>query len=202
MSAGQAGEVALDQGQLSVLVEETAQGNERALARLYEATSRIVYGLALRIVREASVAEDVTLEVFLQVWRTAANYDPSRGSVISWLAILARTRALDWLRSSHSRFKQQSHSLDEAAKFNQFKDATPDPEHASIEASRTRIVRKSMGELPVEQRELIELAYYSGLSHSEIAGRVGQPLGTVKSRIRLGMAQLRDSLGQYAEGGF
>lgn len=170
------------------LLDRIAQRDELALAELYDATNRVVYGMALRLVRDPSSAEDITLEVFLQVWRTAGNYTASKSSVISWLAMLARSRSIDWLRTPQARLGQQSRSLDEVYGF---PDEEAGPEDACIEAARNRAVRDGIGKLPPEQRQVIELAYFSGLSHTEIAGRLGQPLGTVKTRIRAGMSQLR-----------
>ena len=183
---------------LARLVSKIAERDESALAQFYDESSRIVYGLALRMVRDAAAAEDITLEVFLQVWRSAGHYMSSRGSVTSWLAMLARSRSIDWLRSPQARFAQQSDPLDEA---DGFRDFAPDPEHACVEAARSRAVQKGIVQLAPEQRQVIELAYFSGLSHSEIAGRLGQPLGTVKSRIRAGMSQLRVSVLQFMEAG-
>jgi len=134
----------------------------------------------------------------MQVWRTASSYDASRGTVSSWLATLARSRSVDWLRSPHARFSRQCHALEDSPEAGDF---SANPEHASLQAGRDRIIRKSMGQLPPEQRQAIELAYFSGFSHSEIAGRLGVPLGTVKARIRLGMSHLRQSLVPYVEAG-
>ena len=191
VAANQPGELADGQSSLARLLSRIAQRDESTLAQLYDQTSRIVYGLSLRLVRDPSVAEDITLEVFLQVWRTAAHYASSRASVTSWLAMLARSRSIDWLRSPQARLAQQSDTLEEARAF---RDAEPDPEHACVAAAQTRAVQKGIGDLAPEQRQVIELAYFSGLSHSEIAGRLGQPLGTVKSRIRAAMSQLRVSV--------
>jgi RNA polymerase sigma-70 factor (ECF subfamily) len=183
---------------LTEILSRVAQRDELALAELYDETSRIVYGMALRMVRDPSAAEDITLEVFLQVWRSAASYTPSRATVVSWLAMLARSRSIDWLRSTQARFVQQSDPLEDEDAFH---GREPDPELTCVEAAKTRAVLKCMNRLAPEQREAIELAYFSGLSHSEIAGRLGQPLGTIKSRIRAGMSQLRVSVVRYMEVG-
>ncbi len=175
-----------------------AQGDEGALAQLYDGAGRIVFGIALRMVGEPGAAEDITMEVFLQVWRTAASYAGTRGSVVSWLAMLARTRAIDWLRSPYGRFGRQSETLE---KVSDAGDGRLGPEDRTIAAERQRLVKESMAALPVDQRESIELAYYGGLSHSEIAGRLGVPLGTVKTRIRLGMGRLRSALEPLQEAG-
>ena len=185
-----------DDCDLRALVAEVARGDERSLAQFYDRTSRVVYGLALRVTREASWAEDITLEVYAQVWRTAERYDPARGTVSAWLVTLVRSRAIDWLRSRRARNREFEDALDQAV---HLKDARPNPEVATIEAGRAQLVRRAMAELPEEQRRLIELAYFSGMTHSEIADRSELPLGTVKTRIRLGVLRLRDLLGPYAE---
>ncbi len=153
--------------------------------------------LCLRIVKDPTAAEDITLEAYLQLWRTAESYDPVRGSVTAWLLTVVRSRAIDWLRSRKARRADLEQDVDGV--FN-LKDQRPSPEHVSIEASRTRVIRGAMAELPDDQRRAIELTYFSGLSHTEIAMQTGLPLGTVKTRIRLGMMRLRELLGPHAEG--
>jgi len=182
---------------LEELVTKLAAGDEFAFAQLYDRTNRIVYGLALRILRDLSSAEDITMEVYLQVWRTASRYDPQRGTVTSWLVTLARSRALDCLRSRKARHTDLEENVDDV---HDLHDSRSSPELASMEAGRSRIVQKALADLVPDQREAIEMAYFSGLSHSEMAERTGLPLGTVKTRIRLGMLHLRKLLGPYAEG--
>lgn len=178
------------------LVARLADGDEQAFARFYDTTNRIVYGVALRILTDPSTAEDVTMEVYLQVWRTAKKYDPARGSVSSWLATLVRSRAIDSLRSRKARRTELEDNVDDVA---DLRDHRPSPELASAEQGRSRIVRKAMDALSPDQREAIELAFFSGLSHTEVAVQTGLPLGTVKTRIRLGMLQLRKLLGPFTE---
>ena len=137
------------------------------------------------------------LEVYLQVWRTAQSFDAARGTVSSWLVTLVRSRAIDWLRSRQARRANLSQPLDDALIL---RDHRPDPEQVNQEADRARFIREAMAGLAPEQRKAIELAYFSGLSQSEIAAQTGLPLGTIKTRIRLGMIQLRELLGPYAEG--
>lgn len=197
MKSSPAAEIPPGSGSWPAVVARIAEGDEAALARLYDGTSRLVYGLAMRIVHETAAAEDITIEVYLQVWRTAESYSASRGTVVSWLRTLARSRALDWLRSPQGRFARRSEPLDDITRY---VDSAPNPESASIEANRTQLIARTMGSLPPEQREAIQMAFYGGLSHSEIAGRLGLPLGTVKTRIRLGMLRLRESFAGYAEG--
>jgi RNA polymerase sigma-70 factor (ECF subfamily) len=181
---------------VETLVSKLAAGDEDALASLYDSTNRIVYGLALRILGEPSSAEDVTMEVYMQVWRTAGSYDPLRGTVLSWLATLARSRALDSLRSRKARRADLEENVDDVVNL---RDSRPSPELASVKDGWSRIVQKAMAQLSPDQREAIELAYFSGLTHAEAAIQTGLPLGTVKTRIRLGMLHLRQLLGPYAE---
>jgi RNA polymerase sigma-70 factor, ECF subfamily len=186
----------VDESPLAALVSRICQGDEQALAALYDGTCGMVYGLALRVVGSPACAEDIALEVYLQVWRTAQTYNVSRGSVSAWLVTIARSRAIDWLRSRKARAAEVTDPIDE---IHELRDQRPSPEVVSMEANRSRAVREAMASLPEEQRRLIELAYFSGLSHNEIARDLGLPLGTVKSRIRLGMLHMRESLGSYAE---
>ncbi len=179
------------------LVARLAGGDERALADLYDSTNRIVYGLALRILGDPSLAEDVAMEVYLQVWRTAESYDSQRGTVSSWLVTLTRSRAIDYLRRRKTRRAELEENVDEVVNL---RDSRPSPESASVEAGRSRIVQRALADLSPDQRQAIELAYFSGLSHTEVAAHMGLPLGTVKTRIRLGMLNLRKLLGPYAEG--
>ena len=182
---------------LAALLGRVARGEESALAQLYDSTCRVVYGLILRITGDAAAAEEIAMEVYLQVWRTAANYSPERGTVSTWLVMLARSRAIDWLRSRHGQSTRREDSLDDVFVL---RDPGPDPEAASLDAERSKAVRRAISGLPEEQREALQLAYFQGLSHSEIAARQGLPLGTIKTRIRLGTHRLRDALGLYAGG--
>jgi RNA polymerase sigma-70 factor (ECF subfamily) len=177
--------------ELIALVERIAQADQTALATLYDTTNRLVYGLILRVLNDQGAAEEVLLDVYTQVWRQAANYDTGRGSPLAWLTTIARSRAIDRLRSGWQT-QQRQETLDAVT---DKETVTASPEEASVMSERQRIVRQALAQLSTEQREVIELAYYSGLSHSEIAAKLGQPLGTVKTRTRLGMMKLRDALG-------
>ena len=166
-------------------------GDQGALAEFYDDSSRYVFGLTLRILGDRESAEEVTLDVYVQVWKQASRYSPERGAVSSWLLNMARSRAIDRLRSKGRRQRAQEGPLDavgEAA------DRAPTPEESSLASERRRAVQSALGALQEPQREAIELAYFLGFSHSQIAERLGEPLGTVKTRIRLGMLHLRDSL--------
>jgi len=174
---------------LPQLFIRVATGDHHALAELYDATSKVVFSLALRIVQERDIAEDVVIEVYTQVWGHAATYDPKRGTPLAWLLTLTRSRAIDILRS-----RQRTQKEDPIEQAHHVSADLPNPEDQSETAERQGIVRRALATLNEEQRQLIELAYFSDLSHSEIAARLGQPLGTVKTRIRLGMLRLREQL--------
>ena len=175
---------------LVALIRRVAGGEQSALTGVYDATNRLVFGLILRIVGERATAEEVLLDVYTQVWRQAAAYDTSRGVPLAWIMTIARSRAIDRLRAGRHD-QQKKEPLDAIGEVS----ATGiSPEEASLYSERQRLVRTALQSLSPEQREVIELAYYSGLSHSEIALKLGQPLGTVKTRTRLGMIKLRDML--------
>ncbi len=184
-------------GRWSELISEVSQGDQAALGRLYDATSRTVYSLVLRIVRNPSAAEEVTLDVYSQVWRLAATYRPERAAPATWLLLLARSRAIDFLRSRIRSSQEREQPIDALAGACH---PASDPEQAFWAAARSEVVQAALRKLDAEQREVLELAYFKGMSHSEIAAGTGQPLGSVKTRIRLGMLRLRDLLQPYAEG--
>lgn len=171
-------------------VARMATGDQAGLADLYDASSRLVYSVVLRIVRRAEDAEEVTLDVFTQVWKSAASYDASRGSVAAWLVMLARSRAIDRIRSLTPR-EQNERPMPDV-----FEPPTsqPTPERETEDSQRRRRVVSALSVLPAEQRELLQLAFFEGLTHSELAARLNQPLGTVKTRIRMGMMKLREQL--------
>ena len=167
-----------------------ARGDHEALAELYDRHSRLVYSLALRIIRDQGEAEDIVQEVFSQAWRQAGRYEARRGNVIAWLLNLTRSRAIDRLRGRQSRPEAASDSLLAI----DIPDLTlPVDEQLSLEGRASR-VRAAMKELSVLQRVAIELAFYEGLTHVEIAERLELPLGTVKTRIRQGLLKLKDRL--------
>jgi RNA polymerase sigma-70 factor (ECF subfamily) len=163
------------------------------LAFLYDASSRLVYGLALRILGDAGAAEEVTLDVYLQVWRQADRFDATRGRVSTWLMTMARSRAIDKLRAK-PRELSESETLEAVA---EAPSEIPGPEQSAGLAQQQAQVRKALDTLSEEQRHVIELAFFSGLSQSEIALKLNEPLGTIKTRIRSGMLKLRDLLRPY-----
>jgi RNA polymerase sigma-70 factor, ECF subfamily len=171
------------------VVQRLAAGDRDAVAELYDRHAARIMGLAIRIVRNSSDAEDVVQEVFSQAWRTAPNYQPARGTVAGWLLMMARTRAIDRLRSRQAR----RDAADGADLDGLPADVAPVSEQliASQQAAR---VREAMMTLPVEQRAALELAYFEGLTQTEIAERTQTPLGTVKTRIRTALTSLRRSV--------
>src|SRR5262245_2041204 len=173
------------------LVERVADGDMEALARLYDGTSALVYGLARRILGDTGSAEEVTEDVYLQVWRQAARYDATRGGTVRWLLPLARSRAIDRLRAGASSRARHA-PLEDAGEVH---DTAPGPEHHAVAGERRTRVRTALGRLSDDQRQAVELAYFHGMTHSEIAAHLDAPLGTVKTRIRLGMEHLRAALG-------
>jgi RNA polymerase sigma-70 factor (ECF subfamily) len=176
------------------LIAGMAQGDERAAAILYDRHGAVMYGLALRVVGEPADAEEVVLDAFAQAWREAGRYDTSRGAVAGWLTTITRTRALYLIRARGRRAKATdaaTATLDEpAAMGSGF--AMPDVEVQETE--RAVAVKSALDQLPLPQRQAIELAFFEGLTHHEVADRLREPLGTVKTRIRLGMQKLRDTL--------
>lgn len=178
------------------LIALSAQGDQGALARLYDRTSSQVYGLSFKILGNREAAEEVTLDVYAQVWRQAHTYDHDRGAPGAWLMMLARTRAIDRFRAGAAEYGRIE-SLDAIDLFAS-KDDSPEQDVESQE--RRRYVQEALRELTAEQRQAIALAYFYGLSQSEIAEKLQVPLGTVKTRMRSGMIKLREALAPYEEG--
>lgn len=180
---------------LAETIKQVCAGDEQALAAFYDATSRVVYGLLLRVLGAREEAEEVMLDVYTQVWRQAGSYNEGRGTPLAWLTTIARSRAIDRLRSGSFERKRVD-SLDAATE-----QASParGVEETAAAGETGRRVRAALDALPPEQRAVIELAYYGGMSHGEIAAHTGQPLGTVKTRTRLGMMRLREMLKETYE---
>jgi RNA polymerase sigma-70 factor, ECF subfamily len=188
-----------DQSEDVARVNGAARGDGAALAALYDRHARGVYALALRVVANEADAEEVVQEVFNQAWRQAARYDPARGTVAAWLLTMARTRAIDRLRARQARPDRAG--LESERTLDVLPAASPDPADALDSERDVARVRQALQRLPLLQRAAIELAYFEGLTQSQIAERLEQPLGTVKTRIRAGLLKLRDALAGTSSGG-
>ena len=167
-----------------------ARGDGSAVAELYDRHARAIYSLALRILGDGGEAEDVVQDVFTQAWRQADRYDPARAPVIGWLLVMTRARALDRLRARRSRLAPAALDVVAADPV----DPAPGQDLQAIGNEEATRLRSALAALPDGQREAIELAYYKGLSQSDIAEALAQPLGTVKTRMRAGLLKLRDVL--------
>jgi len=179
------------------LLKAIAARDEAALAQLYDLYRVILFGLLMRILNNREEAEDVLQEVFLQVWRRAADFDENRGRPFTWLVTLARSRGIDRLRTLAARERVATAGAQDEAKA--VSDATSD----AFRSEQREAVNNALAQLPDEQKRLLLLAYFDGLSQSEIAARVGAPLGTVKTRMRAGMMKLRQLLaGKGSDLGF
>ena len=173
------------------VIRRVAGADQGALGELYDATSPTVFGLVRRIVGDYSAAEEVTVVVYSQVWRLASAYSEEKGSPITWLLLIARSRAIDHVRSRARRVKEQERPIEVAY---DYAHPGPDPETAVISGNLRQIVRDTLANLEPEQITMLQLAFFEGLSHGEIAAKTGTPLGTVKTRIRAGMMRMRELL--------
>jgi RNA polymerase sigma-70 factor, ECF subfamily len=177
------------------LVAQAARGDERAVGRLYDRYGGVLYAVAYRIVGQRADAEEVVLEAFAQAWRDASRFEAGRGSVAGWLTMIARSRALDLVRARSRRERiTASAAADRPETSPAMGDFRSDPARALDHDERRRQVQQALSLLSPPQRQAIELAYFEGLSQSEIAERLQEPLGTVKTRVRLGMQKLRECL--------
>ena len=171
------------------LVQSIAGGDQHALHALYERTHRIVFTLAVRITSNRETAEEVTLDVFHDVWRRASAYDAANGSVVGWVMNQARSRAIDRLRIERRKKRINPHPNSPVPTA-----AASDPHEILVLGERAGNLRKALGVLKPQERQAIETAFFSELTHAEVAARLNQPLGTVKTRIRSGLEKLRGAL--------
>lgn len=178
--------------ELAQILRRIRAGEEEGMRQLYDATRRRVYGLALFILGDASHAEEVTLDTYMHVWRKAETFDKERGDPMTWLLLLTRSRAIDRLR--RVRRERARVSDDERAITDEVEDASAGPEQIFEASERASAVRTAMAGLAPEQREALGAAFFRGLSHSGVAAYLELPLGTVKTRIRAGLANLRRAL--------
>lgn len=175
------------------LLHAIARGNEAALARLYDQYRVILFGLLVRILGSREEAEDILQEVFLQVWRRAADFDETRGKPFTWLVTLTRSRAIDRLRQLGARQRMATSAAQDQP------EATSDALQDTVRSEQREIVQRALAELPEEQRRTLHLAYFEGLTQSEIATKLDAPLGTVKTRMRAAMIKLRTTLARQLE---
>lgn len=177
-------------GGVSGYLRAMARGEHGALAGCYDQIGPVVFSLAVRMMRDRAAAEDVTQDIFVQVWKQAERYDASRGTAEGWIMMIARTRILDRLRSRAAGvvLKPMGDQVPEAP------DAEDWPDDLAITREDASAVRRAVGELPGEQREAVELAFFDGLTQAEIAEKLKVPLGTIKTRIRLGLLKIREKL--------
>ncbi|MFN7759602.1 MAG: sigma-70 family RNA polymerase sigma factor [Pseudanabaena sp.] len=173
------------------LIRQIAEGDQASLSMLYDRYSRVIYTIAYRILKSSEESEEIVLDVFTQVWKIAKNYNPQKARVDTWLFMLTRSRALDRLRN-HARFDKVVNASEDALMMHWQVDS---PENDAIIQERSIYIKSCLDNLPAEQRLALELAYFSGLSHSQIAAEIGISLGTVKTRIRLGLKKLREMIG-------
>ncbi len=171
-------------------MQSIQQGDADSLARLYDESAALVFSIALRILNDPADAEEVTLDVFTQVWRNSGSWDSSRGTVTSWLILLARSRALDRLRwrNSRTRFEELRENWEKTAQ------ALSQPIDGSELAHRREQVSRALDTLSAPQRAVLDLAFFGGYTQQEIADRLQEPLGTIKSRIRSALAKLKEVL--------
>jgi RNA polymerase sigma-70 factor, ECF subfamily len=180
------------------LVARSAAGDERAMSDLYDRYGAVVYTVAYRVVGQRADADEVVVETFAQAWREAGRFEAGRGSVAAWLTMIARSRALDLVRARGRRDKLAAAAAVSGLEAGPLAaEPAASPAEGAEAEERRRMVRQAIESLSPPQRQAIELAFFEGLSQSEIAARLNEPLGTVKTRVRLGMQKLRESLRPY-----
>jgi RNA polymerase sigma-70 factor (ECF subfamily) len=176
--------------ELAGLLKGCSLGDEDAFAKLYDATAARLFGLVLRTVRDRAQAEEVTQDAYLDIWRNSARFDPDRGSAMSWLMTIGHRKAVDRVRSAEAARRRDTayEAREQAAPFDQ----TVEEAHRNLDGQR---VRRALDTLTETQRSALELAYFGGYTHREVAAMLELPLGTAKTRIRDGLIRLRDTLG-------
>ena len=182
------------------LLALVAKGDQQAFSQLYDHSSTLLFTLAVRILGNREEAAALLQDVYFEVWRKVSRYDVGRGTPVAWLITLTKSRAIDRLRARAARGYRATNSL-EAETAMQVADPSPSPLETQANQELRLAVGTAVAGLPQAQQQALELAYYEGLSHAEIAQRLNQPLGTVKTRIKLGMSKLRDGLQQWGNHG-
>ncbi len=182
------------------LLARVAKGDQQAFSQLYDHSSTLLFTLAVRILGNSQDAAELLQDVYLEIWRKVSRYDIGRGTPVAWLVTLTKSRAIDQLRARTARGYQGASSLDGGTAAH-MADPGPSPFETQADQELRMAVGTAVAGLPQAQQQAIELAYYEGLSHAEIAMRLNQPLGTVKTRIKLGMSKLREGLQQWGNHG-
>jgi RNA polymerase sigma-70 factor (ECF subfamily) len=173
------------------LLRQIAGGDRSAFAEFYDRHSVLMFSVASRILNDPAEAEDVLQEAFMQIWEKAGKFDPGLGRASSWAAILVRNRAIDRIRSAQRRTRLAQEAGPELA----FAAAESGTANEIVHgAEKAKLIQSAIGVLPADQRKAIELAYFSGLTHTEISEKLQEPLGTIKARIRRGLLKLREQL--------
>jgi len=175
------------------LIVRVGKGDQQAFESLYDRSSSLLFSLAVRILSDREEATELMQEVYLEVWRKSVRYDPARGTPIAWLITLTRSRAIDRLRSRASRGHGLTDSIEKAGAA-ELPDGKGGPFEAAADRELRQVVSAALASLPKAQQQAVELAYYEGLSHTEIAERLNEPVGTIKTRIKLGMTKLKVAL--------
>ncbi len=176
------------------LMARVVKGDHQAFSQLYDQSSTLLYTMALRILGNRDEAAELLQDVYLEVWRKIARYDVGRGTPVAWLITLTRSRAIDRLRSRAVQAQHVANDSADGSLTDTVADRNPGPFDTHADQELRGLVGSALASLPEAQQQAIELAYYEGLSHMEIAAKLNQPLGTVKTRIKLGMSKLRESL--------
>jgi RNA polymerase sigma-70 factor (ECF subfamily) len=174
------------------LLHRLSQQDPQALSELYDRFSRLVFSVALKILATPEAAEEVTQDVFIQIWQKAASYNPSQGRLITWIASIARNRAIDHYRRTRVRPEGNSIAWEDCC--DDSSDGAPGIEPNFIDADQRRVLLLAINTLPADQKAALSLAYFSGLNHQQIAAQLHEPLGTIKTRIRLAMQKLRSAM--------
>ncbi len=182
------------------LLALVVKGDQQAFSQLYDHSSTLLFTLAVKILGNREEAAELLQDVYLEVWRKVSRYDVGRGTPVAWLITLTKSRAIDRLRARTARGYRATNSLEVETAI-QIADPGPSPFETQSDQELRIAVGAAVAGLPQAQQQAIELAYYEGLSHAEIAARLNQPLGTVKTRIKLGMSKLRDGLQQWGNHG-
>lgn len=187
---GEASEAPSDSADLAADLRAASRGDQQAFARVYDATSSKMYGLVLRVLRNPAMAEEVTQECYLEIWRLAARYEAERGSALAWMLTIGHRRAVDRVRAVEASDRRDVHYEQSARMVDH--DSTAEAAESRMEAHRVRAALQGLTE---SQREALELAYFGGYTHTEVAAMLDLPLGTAKTRIRDGLIRLRDTMG-------